>query len=95
MSLLPEQVDHIAELARIELTAEERERFREQLSKILEYFQMLNELDTETLPPSFNDEQLKKMFRSDEITPGLALNEVFNNAPDFDLDQFRVPPVFT
>jgi len=95
MSLQPEQVDHIADLARIDLTAEERDRFREQLSKILEYFQMLNKLDTEDVPPSFNDEQLKKMFRSDEIVPGLTLDEILDNAPDIDLDQFRVPPVFT
>jgi len=95
MSLQSEQVDHIANLARIELTSEERERSREQLSKILEYFQMLNELDTDDLSPTLNDDQLKKMYRSDEIIPGLKLDEVLENAPDFDQDQFRVPPVFT
>ena len=95
MSLQSEQVDHIADLARIELTTEERERFREQLSKILEYFQMLNELDTDDVRPTLNDGQSKKMHRSDEIIPGLKLDEVLENAPDFDLDQFRVPPVFT
>ena len=95
MSLQSEQVDHIADLARIELTTEERERFREQLSKILEYFQMLNELDTDDVSTTLNDGQSKKMHRSDEIIPGLKLDEVLENAPDFDLDQFRVPPVFT
>ncbi len=53
MSLTREQVDHIARLARLNLSDEERERYREQLSAILEHFQRLQELDTENVPPTF------------------------------------------
>jgi len=95
MSLKPEQVDHIAELARIELTDEERDRFRKQLSMILEYFQMLNDLDTEDIPTSMEDMNLPQMFRIDELKPGLEREQILRNAPDVDRDQFRVPPVFS
>jgi len=52
MKLTRAEVDHIAELAKLELTEEEKEKFREQLSAILEYAEMLQRLDTEAIPPT-------------------------------------------
>ena len=88
------QVDHIADLARIELTDDERDRFREQLSKILEYFQMLDDLNTEEISTTLDHMESAKMYRIDEVVRGLDLEQILGNAPDIDQDQFRVPPVF-
>jgi len=88
------QVDHIADLSRIELSDEERDRFREQLSKILEYFQILNDLDIETMSLSLDEMKRSKMYRMDKIVTGIDLENTLGNAPDVDQGQFRVPPVF-
>ena len=88
------QVDHIADLARIELTDEERERFRDQLSKILEYFQMLDDLNTDKIPTTLDHMESVEMYRMDTVVRGLDLDQILGNAPDIDQDQFRVPPVF-
>lgn len=95
MSLKLEQVDHIAGLARLELTDEEKDRFRTQLSKILDYFQMLNSLEIKNIPPSLEKITSPLIFRDDENVAGLELNQILDNAPDIDKDQFRIPPLFT
>jgi aspartyl-tRNA(Asn)/glutamyl-tRNA(Gln) amidotransferase subunit C len=95
MSLKLEQVDHIAGLARLELTDEERDRFQTQLSKILDYFQMLNALDLKDIPLSLDEITSPLIFRDDENVVGLDLKQILDNAPDIDKDQFRIPPLFT
>ena len=61
MSLTLEQVKHIANLARLELTDEELSRYKGQLSAILDYFQQLEMLDTENVPPTANIADLQTM----------------------------------
>ena len=95
MSLKLEQVDHIAGLARLELTDDERDRFQTQLSKILDYFQMLNALDLKDIPLSLDEITSPLIFRDDENVVGLDLKQILDNAPDIDKDQFRIPPLFT
>ena len=95
MSLTLSEVEHIAELARLELTDEEKQRFRQQLSDILEYAARLQSIDTsQTLaaaarpgnaPPS--------VLRPDVPAPSLELKDVLANAPQAEDGQFRVPPV--
>jgi aspartyl-tRNA(Asn)/glutamyl-tRNA(Gln) amidotransferase subunit C len=93
MSLTLSEVEHIAELARLELTEEEKERFRQQLSAILEYAARLQAVDTsqsDAFPSvGFN----ASVLRPDEPAPGLEQDEVMANAPQVEADQFRVPPV--
>lgn len=93
MSLTREQVDHIARLARLNLSEEERERYREQLSAILDHFQRLQELDTEAVPPTFRAVESQRLPRPDEVQSSLPRAELFSNAPEVEQNQFRVPPI--
>jgi aspartyl-tRNA(Asn)/glutamyl-tRNA(Gln) amidotransferase subunit C len=94
MSLPIEQIQHIANLARLTLTAEEISRYRDQLSAILDYFEQLQAIDTHAVSPTTSGVKLETVLRDDRVLPGLSLQEVLGNAPDTEGDQFRVPPVF-
>ncbi|MEJ2598445.1 MAG: Asp-tRNA(Asn)/Glu-tRNA(Gln) amidotransferase subunit GatC [Anaerolineales bacterium] len=93
MTLTSEEVEHIAELARLQLSAEEINRFREQLSDILDYATRLQSLDTSGIAPTSSVLPERSVLRPDEVQPGLALDELLSNAPDTEKRQFRVPPV--
>lgn len=93
MSLTIQEVEHIARLARLELTGEEKERYRQQLSAILEYAARLQDLDTSQIPPTSSVLPPRSFLRADEPAPGLELEDVLKNAPQVDQNQFRVPPV--
>ena len=94
MSLTLEEVQYIASLARLELTEDELMRFRRQLSAILDYFQQLEGLNTEDVPPTANVSIDQNPLRTDQTRPGLTLDELLHNAPENDDRLFRVPPVF-
>ena len=94
MSLSLKEVEHIAELARLELSETEKEQYREQLSAILDYAQRLQEVDTESIPPTSSVLPLSTELREDQPLPGLSKEETLSNAPDEKDGQFRVPAVF-
>ncbi len=83
-------VQHVASLARLALSAEEEERFQHQLSAVFEHFQMLSALDTEQIPPTAQIIPLKNVMRPDTVEPSLSEQDVLANAPDREGDQFRV-----
>lgn len=93
MTLTLEEVEHIAELARLELSPEEKARYREQLSDILDYAARLQSLDTEGIPPTSSVLPPRSVLRPDQARPGLTAEELLANAPDAEDRQFRVPPV--
>ncbi len=93
MSLTREEVDHIAELARLDLSEAEKARFREQLSDILDYAARLQALDTSHIPPTSTVLAQRSPLRKDIPQPGLNIDEAFSNAPRAEQKQFRVPPV--
>lgn len=93
MSLTREQVAHIAELAKLGLTEEEMEQFREQLSAILEYAARLQELDTAAIPPTASVLDLQNVMRPDRVRPSMPREDVLANAPDQEAGQFRVRAV--
>jgi aspartyl-tRNA(Asn)/glutamyl-tRNA(Gln) amidotransferase subunit C len=93
MALTLEEVEHIAALARLELSVEEKIRFREQLSAILDYFSQLQQVDTGDIPPTSGGLIASSPLRPDAPRPGLTLDELLANAPQVSDDQFRVPPV--
>ena len=94
MSLTLEEVEHIANLARLHLTDEEKALYRQQLSAILEYFAQLQSLDTSEVPPAWGAGLSQgSRLRPDEPRPGLEISRLLSNAPDSEADQFRVPPV--
>jgi aspartyl-tRNA(Asn)/glutamyl-tRNA(Gln) amidotransferase subunit C len=94
MSLTMEEVEHIAKLARLELSAEQKELYRQQLSKILDYIAKLRELDTTSVPPTAGGGLDRMELRTDAATPGLTTEALLRNAPESEDDQFKIPPVF-
>ncbi|MDT8898292.1 Asp-tRNA(Asn)/Glu-tRNA(Gln) amidotransferase subunit GatC [Thermanaerothrix sp. 4228-RoL] len=93
MSLSREQVEHIAHLARLELTEDELERYRQQLSAILDYAARLQTLDTSGIPPTASVLPPRSVLRPDEPRAGLSREALLRNAPQVENGQFRVPPV--
>ncbi len=92
MAITREEVLHVARLARLELTEEEVERFRGQLSEILDAVSKVSELDLADVPPTSHPLEIANAWAEDVPRPCLALDEVFANAPDRDGDYFRTPP---
>jgi aspartyl-tRNA(Asn)/glutamyl-tRNA(Gln) amidotransferase subunit C len=93
MTLTVEEVEHIAELARLDLTPEELSLFREQLSAILGYAARLDQIDTSGIPPTSRVIPSASILRRDRPRPGLDIEALKRNAPDMEGRQFRVPPV--
>lgn len=93
MELTLAEVEHIAALARLELSDDEKERYRAQLSTILDYAARLQALDTSGIPPTSSVLPEQSVLRSDEPRTGLPLEDILGNAPDSKNRQFRVPPV--
>ncbi len=93
MTLTLEEVEHIAELARLELTEEEKELYREQLSAILDYAARLQSLDTTGIPPTSSVLPPRSVLRPDLAVLGLQPEELLKNAPEVKDQQFQVPPV--
>lgn len=90
MKLTIAQVEHIAELAKLDLTPEERELFREQLSQILEYADLLSRLDTSGVQPTTSVLGLQNVMRADEVIPSQPAEDVLKNAPDAEDNLIRV-----
>ncbi|HEX7974758.1 MAG TPA: Asp-tRNA(Asn)/Glu-tRNA(Gln) amidotransferase subunit GatC [Anaerolineales bacterium] len=93
MSLTIEEVEHIAKLARLELSEAEIRLYREQLSAILEYAARLQRLDTSAIQPTSSVLPAHSVLRADEAGPCLTQDDLQRNAPDFERGQYRVPPV--
>ena len=81
MSLSLEDVDHVAALARLGLTPEEKERLRDQLSSILGHIEVLNRLDTDQILPTAQVIELNSVMRDDEVRPSLPREAALANAP--------------
>lgn len=93
MKLSREEVEHIAELARLALSDEELALYQGQLSAILEYFERLQELDTEAIPPTATVLPLRSVMREDEVHPPFPREEILANAPAAEEGCFKVPAV--
>ncbi|GBC98177.1 Glutamyl-tRNA(Gln) amidotransferase subunit C [bacterium HR17] len=93
MPLSRDEVLHVALLARLELDAEEIERYTWELNRILEHIEKLSELDTEGVEPTSHAVPLANVFRPDEPGTPLPREEVLMNAPDAVDGYFRVPRV--
>ncbi len=93
MKLTDEEVRHIALLARLGISDAEVEKFRTQLSNILENFDILSQADTEGLPPTAQSVALENIYRTDEAGPSLPAGDVLANAPDREENYFKVNAV--
>lgn len=87
------QVEHIADLAKLDLTEAEVEMYADQLSAILDYVEQLNQLDTSAIPPTASVLPLANVLRPDAVAPSLPTDAALANAPDAAEGQFRVSAV--
>ncbi len=81
MALTLADVEHVANLARLGLSDDEQERMREQLSSILEHIAVLQQLDTDRIPPTAQVNSLVNVLRDDEVVPSLSQAEALRDAP--------------
>jgi aspartyl-tRNA(Asn)/glutamyl-tRNA(Gln) amidotransferase subunit C len=91
MAISRDEVLHVAGLARLDLTEDEIERFREQLNAILEAVGKVAELDLSDAEPTAHPLDLVNVWSDDEPRPSLTVEEALANAPDRDGALFRVP----
>ena len=93
MKLSREEVLRIARLARLGLSEAEIDRMGEQLSDILENFEILKQVDTSDIPPTAQSIDLQNVLRDDEVAPSMPSEDVLANAPRKEGDYFRVRAV--
>jgi aspartyl-tRNA(Asn)/glutamyl-tRNA(Gln) amidotransferase subunit C len=93
MSITLKDVEHVANLARLELNENEKRQFTEQLNAILKYAEQLNQLDTDNVEPTSHPMPLSNVMREDEARPSWPIEKVLLNAPDEEDGQFKVPAV--
>lgn len=86
-------VDHVARLARLALTDEERERYREQLGLILEHAARVQEVAAEDVPPTAQPVPRSNVLRPDEIQPCLSQQEALSTAPEVETGRVKVPRI--
>ncbi len=92
-ALTRDEVAKVALLARLKLTDVELDRLTPQLSQILEYVEILNEVDTETVEPMAHAVELSNVFRADEVRESLPREAALANAPKTDGRFFLVPQI--
>jgi aspartyl-tRNA(Asn)/glutamyl-tRNA(Gln) amidotransferase subunit C len=93
MALTREEVEHVADLAKLGLTEEEIETYREQLSAILEYAALLERLDTDAIPPTATVLPLSNVMRADEPASSLSQADALANAPSATEGYFQVKAI--
>ena len=93
MSIDRKAVDHVARLARLDLSDDERTRMQAELSAILEHAERIQTLDLDGLEPTSHPVPLKNMMRADEVTPSLGQEAALANGPEVEDGRFRVPRI--
>ena len=93
MPITMKDVEYVANLAKLELSEEEKKRFQKELDNIIKYIDQLNELDTENVPITSHVTLLQNVLREDKILPSLSPDEALANAPEKKDGFFRVPRV--
>ena len=93
MKITPQEVSHVADLARLHMSQEEIEAMTRQLDDILTYVAKLNELETEAIVPTTHAISIVNAFREDEVKPSLDREKSLANAPRQNGESFVVPRV--
>jgi aspartyl-tRNA(Asn)/glutamyl-tRNA(Gln) amidotransferase subunit C len=86
-------VDHVARLARLDLTGDERERMMVELGHILEHAERIQALDLDGVPPTSHSVSIRNALRPDEVTSSLQQEEVLANAPEVEDGRIKVPRI--
>ena len=86
-------VKHTANLVRLGISDEEAEKFSGQFSSIIDYFNMLNEVDTTDVPPASDIANAENILREDEVKPSMSREEFLKNAPQSERGYVKVRTV--
>lgn len=87
------KVEQIATLVRLGISEEEAKKFSGQFSSIIDYFKMLNEVDTTDIPPASDIANAENVLREDEVKPSMSREEFLKNAPQSERGYVKVPTV--
>ncbi len=93
MKIAKQEVEHVAKLARLELSEQETDQLTEQLSNILTYVEKLNELDTTSVEPTAHVLDMNNVMRDDVASPSLTQERALSNAPDKSAGHYKVPKI--
>ncbi|OGN75920.1 MAG: hypothetical protein A2X25_01915 [Chloroflexi bacterium GWB2_49_20] len=93
-SISTDTVRYIAYLIRLKILDEETKVFSQQFSQIIEYFQLLNEIDTREVPPANENCPMNNVFRDDQVLPSMSREEFLNNLPQHEGYYVKVPLIF-
>ena len=93
MKLNRKDVEHVALLSRLELSETELGKFTGQLDAILEYIDVLNQVDTSAVEPMAHVLEIRNVMRADEVQPSLPREAALQNAPDAEDGFFKVPKI--
>lgn len=93
MKITKQEVEHVAALARLELSEQEKETFTGQMSSILTYVEKLNELDTKGVAPTSHVLDIHNVMREDRPEASLPQERALANAPDKAAGHYRVPKI--
>ena len=93
MAISREEVEKVSLLARLRLSDEELDRMTSQMGAILEYFQLLQQVETEGVEPMAHPLDVSDVFRPDEVRPSLPREQALANAPHHDAECYLVPAV--
>jgi aspartyl-tRNA(Asn)/glutamyl-tRNA(Gln) amidotransferase subunit C len=93
MAVTVKDVEHVAALARLSFSEDEKQKLTTQLNEILRYMEQLNALDTTTVEPLSHVIELQNVFRQDVLRPSLPREEALKNAPAHSEEFFKVPKV--
>jgi len=91
--ITPDQVQHVARLARLALPPQRLEKLAGQLESILQYVDKIQSVDVTGIEPMAHALPIKNIFRDDTIGPSLSVEQVLSNAPDAESPFFKVPKV--
>ncbi len=86
-------VDHIAKLARLEVSEAQAQEYSEQIGKVLKYFEQIEAIDTKGIEPLVSPTDIESFWREDVVAQELTAEEITANAPEKIGNLFKVPPV--
>ena len=91
MKVTDELIDYVYTLARLSLSDDEKAKIKDEISKIIDYMDILNQVDTADVEPMSHVLPVTNVFRKDEVVPSYDRDAILANAPDSDEGAFRVP----
>jgi aspartyl-tRNA(Asn)/glutamyl-tRNA(Gln) amidotransferase subunit C len=93
MNISKEEVEHVARLARLQISEDETDTFSRQLSSILTYIEQLKSIDTMGVEPTATGLDQVNVFREDVVRPSLPVEQALANAPEAEDGYFQVPKI--